>query len=95
MQLRFPLMPGAANMVSLQRGQENFVQFGAVERRFAGLVRDPYSGEEQDREWRRLDPERDNPELPRSGVNYADSYPEHDPTVMYYWRKTYWRRLAS
>lgn len=94
-QLRFPLMPGAANHVSLQRGQENFESFGASERRFVDEVREPAAGERQDPDWRRLDPDRDNPETPRSGVGYADSYPERDPTVMYYWRLSYWRRLVS
>jgi hypothetical protein len=94
-QLRFPLMPGAANMVSLQRGQKNYADFGAVERRYTDQVRQPHGGEPRDHEWRRLDPERDNPELPRPGVKYADSYPENDPSVLYYWRRTYWRRLVS
>lgn len=94
-QLRFPTMPGAANIVSLRQGQENFAAFGACERRFVDAVRGARSSEPRDEEWRRLDPARDNPEVPRRGVHYADSYPEVDPTVLYYWRASYWRRLSS
>ena len=88
-------MPGAANVVSLAEGQRNYAEFGAAARRDRDKVRKPVSGEEQERDWRRFDPERDNPEAPRSGVAYADTYPEADPTVMYYWRSSYWRRLVS
>lgn len=39
----------------------------------------------------------DNPSLwkPQRDIDYADSYPLRDTTVLYYWRATYWRRLAS
>ncbi len=95
MQLRFPTMPGAANVVSLAEAQKNYADFGAAERRHCDQVRPPLSGEEQEHAWRRLDPGRDNPESPRSGIAYGDSYPEQDYTVLYYWRPTYWRRLVS
>jgi hypothetical protein len=94
-QLRFPHMPGSANHVSLEEAQHNFAACGAAERRNAGSVRTPVSGEARDRSWRPLDPFRDNIEEPRRGINYADSYPLSDTTVLYYWRETYWRRLAS
>jgi hypothetical protein len=94
-QLRFPTMPGAANVVSLEEAQKNFAEFGAAESRHRNQVRRPLSGEQQEPEWRRLDPGRDNPESPRSGIAYGDSYPEQDYTVLYYWRPTYWRRLVS
>ena len=44
---------------------------------------------------RPLDPAHDNPEEPQRNIDYADSYPLQDTTVLYYWRETYWRRLAS
>ena len=94
-QLRFPLMPGAANAVSLCQGQRNFLRFGVCDRRYAGPGRRAEYGAALDRSWRPLDLERDNPETPRRGVAYADSYPESDTTVLYYWRANYWRRLSS
>ncbi len=94
-QLRFPLMAGAANHVSLAEAQVNFERYGVAERRLAPEARAPFPHESRDAGWRPLDPARDNPEEPRRGVGYAESYPEHDPTVMYYWRATYWRRFSS
>jgi hypothetical protein len=94
-QLRFPYMPGSANHVSLEEGQLNFSRCGAAERRNAGSVRAPIAGESRDSGWRPLDPKRDNIEEPQRGIPYADSYPLADTTVLYYWRETYWRRLAS
>ncbi len=94
-QLRFPLMPGAANRVSLVEGQRNFKRIGAAERRHVHAVRPPTDEDDRDAEWRELDPAWDNPETPCRGVEYADSYPESDYTVLYYWRSTYWRRLSS
>ncbi|MGF1546889.1 MAG: CPCC family cysteine-rich protein [Thiotrichales bacterium] len=94
-QLRFPLMAGAANHVSLLEGQRNFAACGAAESRHAGETRSPFGHEGRDAGWRPLEPARDNPEEPRRGIKYADTYPERDPTVMYYWRATYWRRLSS
>ncbi len=94
-QLRFPNMCGAANTVSLEEGQRNYAEFGAAERRHRARVRRPYPGESREPGWRRLDSARDNPELPQAGVGYADSYPERDYTVLYYWRSTYWRRIVG
>jgi len=94
-QLRFPLMPGAANTVSLERGQQNFATCHAAEKRNSGLAREPFEAERRDPQWRPLDPARDNIEEPQRGINYADSYPIQDTTVLYYWRDTYWRRYSS
>lgn len=94
-QLRFPLMPGSSNRVCLQEAQENFRAYGASERRNLGRTRDPVEGEEVERGWRPLDVDRDNVEHPRRGIDYADSYPWPDTTVLYYWRSTYWRRVVS
>jgi hypothetical protein len=94
-QLRFPTMPGAANQVSLLDAQQNFDECGAAERRNRVLARPAMRDERREGEWRPLDERRDNIEEPRRGVDYADSYPEQDTTVLYYWRATYWRRLVS
>jgi hypothetical protein len=94
-QLRFPTMPGSANAVSLQEGQENYTAFGAAERRKRVLSRSPLEGEVREVGWRTLEPERDNLEEPQRGVAYAESYPTRDTTVLYYWRASYWRRRVS
>ena len=94
-QLRFPRMPGSANGVSLEQAQHNFIEFGTAERRHRGGGREPFDVESRDAAWRLLDPARDNIEEPQRGISYGDSYPLADTTVLYYWRETYWRRLAS
>lgn len=94
-QLRFPRMGGGANTVSLQDAQKNFMSFGAAERRKRSLGRPPMELDRREVHWRPLDPKRDNIEEPSRGIDYADSYPEADTTVLYYWRTTYWRRLQS
>jgi hypothetical protein len=93
-QLRFPLMPGGPNSVSLEKAQHNFAEFGAAERRHAGMGRRPV-GEHRDSAWRPLDPERDNVEQPARGIDYSDSYPTRDTTVLYYWSDHYWRRVSG
>jgi len=88
-------MPGSANHVSLEQGQLNFAALGVAERRNQGAGREPFAEEPRDVSWRPLDPGRDNVEEPVHGVDYADSYPLSDTTVLYYWRKSYWRKLSS
>lgn len=94
-QLRFPLMPGSSNRVSLAEAQRNFADFGASERRHRGQTRPPMPGERLDECWRPIDLARDNVEEPRGGMHYADSYPWPDTTVLYYWRPCYWRRVVA
>lgn len=94
-QLRFARLPGSANHVSLEQGQLNFADCGAAERRHVGDVRQPLELEMREADWRPLDPARDNIEEPQRGIDYGDTYPLADTTVLYYWRETYWRRLAS
>jgi hypothetical protein len=94
-QLRFPLMPGSSNTVSLLEAQQNFLRYGASERRNVGKTRDPMDDEEVEQGWRVLNPEHDNIELPSRGNSYGDSYPWPDTTVLYYWRSTYWRRVVG
>jgi hypothetical protein len=94
-QLRFPLMPGGGNVVSLFEAQQNFRSYGASERRNQGRTREPVDGESVEAGWRPLDLSRDNPEKPARGTSYGDSYPWPDTTVLYYWRPTYWRRFVG
>jgi hypothetical protein len=94
-QLRFPNMPGSANHVSLVEGQKNYRRFGSAERRNRGVTRQALEEEPKDEEWRLIDPARDNIEEPVRGPSYADSYPYEDTTVLYYWRRTYWRRIVG
>ncbi len=94
-QLRFPLMPNVANPVSLQQAQKNYVACGTAERRNAGTGRQPLGDDVREDSWRVLDVTHDNVEEPQRGIDYADSYPIQDTTVLYYWRPTYWRRLSS
>jgi len=93
-QLRFPRMPGSANHVSLLRAQHNFAECGAAERRNAPYARAPLEDERRDGQWRPIDPDQDNLEEPCRTADYARDYPQ-DTTVLYYWRASYWRRLAS
>jgi hypothetical protein len=88
-------MPGSSNGVSLAEAQQNYQRYGASEQRNRGLTRSPVEGEPREGSWRLLDLANDNIEYPRRGVGYGDSYPWPDTTVLYYWRRTYWRRLAS
>lgn len=94
-QLRFPLMAGAANHVSLMEAQQNYAMRGYTEARREHEVREPWGDEQRDIDWRMLDLARDNVEQPARGINYADSYPMEDTTVLYYWRKNYWRKMVS
>ncbi len=94
-QLRFPRLPGSANHVSLEEAQHNFAACGAAERRLRGEGRAPLDMDTREAGWRPLDPKRDNIEEPQRGIDYGDTYPLADTTVLYYWRATYWRRLAS
>lgn len=94
-QLRFPRMPGSANTVSLFDGQQNYERVGAAERARVSQAREPLDDEHREAGWRPLDERRDNIEEPRRGVDYSDSYPLNDPTVLYYWRPTYWRRVVG
>jgi hypothetical protein len=49
-----PDFSGGANRVSLREAQENFREFGAVEKRLLRYVRRPNKGDEKDTNWHRL-----------------------------------------
>ena len=88
-------MPGSSNTVSLETGQHNFAECGTAERRNVTTAHEPADGGKREEDWRPLDTQRDNIEEPQRGMNYGESYPLLDTTVLYYWRSTYLRRLVS
>ncbi len=90
-QLRFPLTVGGANRPSLVEAQGNYRAFGCCDRSVLQRRRASMRGEPVDEGWRPLDPAADDPEMPTPGVDSGETYPA-DRTVLYYWRKTYWRR---
>lgn len=94
-QLRFADMVGGVNDVSLRQAQKNYIEFGGCSRRKALQAQEPIPGRRRDKNWRPLNPERDNIETPKRGEDYSVTYPFQDTTVLYYWRPTYWRRLSS
>ncbi len=88
-------MVGGVNDVSLRQAQKNYIEFGGCSRRKALQAQKPIPGRRRDKNWRPLNPERDNIETPKRGEDYSVTYPFQDTTVLYYWRPTYWRRLSS
>lgn len=94
-QLRFPRMTGVSNGVCLLQAQLNYQKYGVAEVKNRGRGREAFSSEGLDEGWRPIDPEKDNLEEPRRGEDYESTYPWGNTTVLYYWRPTYWRKLAS
>jgi hypothetical protein len=92
-QLRLPSMSGGANNASLIEAQRMFARRGACEERFLSYVRQPTERDAHDPGWRLIDEKLDSFEEPGS-PGIAETYPE-DPTVLYYWRPTFWRRGAA
>jgi hypothetical protein len=90
-QLRFAYLGGGANRVSLLEGQHAYATIGACEARFVPHVRQPTGEDRREADWRPLDPERDNIEQAEIVTAAAETYSD-DPTRLYYWRTTYWRR---
>ncbi|MGZ4183138.1 MAG: CPCC family cysteine-rich protein [Solirubrobacteraceae bacterium] len=86
--LRWPTNGGGANHASLVEAQHNYAEFGAGERAHLVHVRPATDAEPVEDGWRPIDLERDSFEPP--GVQEAP-WPE-DPTVLYWWRPTFWRR---
>lgn len=87
-QLRWPDYPGGANKPSLIESQRNFAEFGAMEQRFRGNVRQPQPSEVLDEGWRPVDLDVDSfEERSAMGAPWPD-----DLTVLYWWRPTFWRR---
>ncbi len=93
-QLRFARMGGGANRTSLLEAQRNFADSGGVsEPRFRQQVRAPSTLDRRDPSWRPLDENDNHVEDPTPGADYGAAYPA-DPTTLYYWRPTFWRRRS-
>jgi hypothetical protein len=90
-QLRWPDWAGGANKPSLIDGQANYQHLGVCEQRLLAHVRAPAPDEPREPGWRRVDLAADNFE-PRT-VQEAP-WPD-DRTVLYWWRKTFWRRAGD
>lgn len=86
-QLRFPTMAGGANRPSLQEAQATFATIGAIEDRLLEHVRAVTADDRRDPGWRPVDLVRDEVEVPRSGVECGQPYPD-DATTLYYWRRS-------
>jgi hypothetical protein len=80
-------MGGGANRPSLREAQATFAEIGAIEERFLGHVRTLTVHDQKDSGWRPLDVVRDEVPVPRSGVEYGQTYPS-DVTALYYWRRS-------
>jgi hypothetical protein len=87
-QLRWPDWTGGANAPSLIESQRNYLQTGAMEHRFTGIVRGASDDEARDNGWRPIDLDLDSFEP--MGVSEAP-WPD-DLRVLYWWRPTFWRR---
>lgn len=53
-QLDDPNYEGGANRVSLRQGQNNFIKFGACEKKMIKNVRQPTKEEQRDEDWKPL-----------------------------------------
>jgi len=53
-QHRDPAFEGGANSMSLRQAQQNFMRFGASDRRFLDYVRKPEKDEDRDDNWKPL-----------------------------------------
>ena len=84
-QLRWPMLAGGANAVSLVDAQQNFANLGAIEERFVGDVRPATVEEPLDPEWRPIT------DLAVFGSAEESAPWPDDSTALYYWRPTFWR----
>jgi len=89
-QLRFPQMGGGANTLSLHQSQQNYLEHGVSDLRFAGNVRKAKPLDVRDPDWRPFAPESD-PHLKWDSQEDRER-PKLDmpPLSLYYWRKDYW-----
>ena len=86
-QLRFPLIAGGANPVSLIEAQENYYRDGVSELRFRSKARAAEACDVREPQWRRIDVRADRIEELIEGKDYGRSYPQ-DATEFYYWRQS-------
>ncbi|MEU8636262.1 CPCC family cysteine-rich protein [Amycolatopsis sp. NPDC048633] len=88
-QLRWPDRAGGANSLTLVDSQRAYAEMGAMEYRFTGLVRMATPDEPLDDGWRPIDLDLDDFE----SMDHPHRAPwPADPTVLYWWRPTFWRR---
>lgn len=85
-QLRFPTTDGANS--PLIECQQSFL---ASTRANPARIEKTEGAVERDPDWRPIDLDTDDIEVPTDGVDYGMTYP-HDATTLYYWRGSYWRR---
>lgn len=93
LQLRFPELADQTNVVSLAEAQRNYAEFGAIEQRFAGDVRQPTGDDVRDPDFRPLGIADAFEPTPPDGEPEAPG--PSDPTALYYFRSTFWRPTAS
>jgi len=91
LQLRFPELGDQTNFVPLAEAQRNYATFGAIEQRFAEDVRKPTAEDVRDPDFRPLAADDSFEETPSEEPEGGPS----DPTALYYWRPTFWRRAAG
>jgi hypothetical protein len=93
-QLVFPDLAGGANECSLIEGQSNFATFGACEERVKQFVREPLESESRNREWRRLELERDRylKWANKEDHELWQSMKDSSSLCLYYWLPEYWLR---
>ncbi|WP_408639011.1 CPCC family cysteine-rich protein [Nocardiopsis suaedae] len=88
--LRWPLMAGGANKVSLVDAQRSFAEVGASEERFVSRA-DGLEGLERESGFRYIDLTKDCFE-----PTHVQERPwPDDLTVLYWWRPTFWKRGMS
>lgn len=89
--LRWPDLDGGANRLSLIEAQRSYAAHGSADPQSQAATRPPRDDEPVEPGWRPVDPLRDN-------VEFAEArdtpYPS-DPTHLYWWRPTFWRRQPT
>jgi hypothetical protein len=89
-QLRWPLLDGGANKVSLAQAQRNYVDIGTSEERLRRHVRPPRPDERVDPGWRPIDLNIDQFEQYTAGADVRRRPWPEDYTTLYWWRPTFW-----
>lgn len=89
-QLRWPAYAGGANKPSLVDAQREYARIGVCEQRLHDAVRPAGPRDVQDEGFRPIDLEIDDFE-PASAQAHEAPWPD-DPTALYWWRSTFWRR---
>jgi len=89
-QLRYPLMAGGANHVSLYEAQHEFMKNGASEYRLTGHVRKATESDRREPHWRPFDPASDPHLLWNSEADHQRWKSAGPNACLYYWRNDYW-----